>query len=161
MIRYKHQSGVTQALIASVSGNNISAVEIAIVLNIYKRTVQKARRKRKEYDESESYVPLITPSNIKRIRISPAIQLIIVKWVEFNTTPSTKQENIIITWTENGVPKQHVLHYRTVSLDDLYFQFKQTHPIISLSSSYFYFSLPVWLSLSVQRSGLCIYHDKA
>lgn len=147
-------------MVASVSGTNIPAYKIAEELQINRRTAEKGKKKRKKYDQAEDYISLIIPATIKRIRIAPSIQLVIIDWIEQNTVPSTKQENIV-TWTENGIKKQHALHYRCVSLDDLYFQFNEAHPSLSFSSSYFYNCLPEWLSVKVQRSGLCIYHDKA
>jgi hypothetical protein len=125
-----------------------------------RRTVSKALQKRQRYDSAASYTSLLTPAAVKRIRINPTINNIIADWIERNTTPSTKQSNVI-KFLDNNVEKEHILHYRTLSIDDLYQQFKEQHPSLIFSSSYFYSNLPPWLHLKTKKSGLCIYHDKA
>jgi hypothetical protein len=81
-------------------------------------------------------------------------------WLENYTTPSSKQDNVV-SYVENGVSVSHQLHYRTVSLENLFESFLEAHPELPISSSYFYTKLPPWLCLKTQKSGLCIYHDKA
>jgi hypothetical protein len=156
----EHQSGLVQAIIASLSGFNVSANNVATTLNINRKTAQKAKRKRLQFETAASYIPLLSPSAISRIRIPTIFATFISDWIEHNTTPSSKVENVI-KYVENGISKIHQLHYRTVPIETLYNDFLEDHPQINISSSYFYSNLPPWLCMKTQRSGLCIYHDKA
>src|SRR5262245_60757346 len=112
---YEHMSGLTQTLIASVSGNNITAESVSTILDINRKTAQAAKRKRKQYNTSKIYIPLLTPPSIKRIKFSQPILSTLLSWLESNTTLSSKQSNVV-TYMEDGIMVNHQLHYRTVSL---------------------------------------------
>jgi hypothetical protein len=143
-----------------VSGNNISANTVAEILEINRKTAQRAKRKRLHYESSNGSVLFLTPPTISRLRLPPIFAILVEEWIESHTVPSSKVGNIV-TYEDNGITKTHQLHYRTTSIDDMYQNFLQDHPNFKISSSYFYSHLPQWLCMKAQRSGLCIYHDKA
>jgi hypothetical protein len=125
----EHPSGLFRALLGSVCGDNISNTQIAKTLEVSKKAVGYAKRRRIEFNDDEGqYTSLLQKPIIIRVRIDHEITESIIKWMEHAFTPSSNTQNVVRKKDENKNWEFVVKHWRTETFDELMASYLSFHP---------------------------------
>jgi len=159
--RHEHQSGLLRTLVASVSGNNISNIQLVKALGIHRTTVSPAKRRRLTWNTSETYISLHIKPTIHRIRVSKEVTEAIQNWMKHVFTPSSNSSNVIRHTTQDGVVEYEVKHWRTDSYNDLWAQWNAEHGEYTgeCGRTYFISLIPWYVRKKHFYSGLCFHHE--
>jgi hypothetical protein len=152
-------SGLFRTIIACCSGTNISSRDLADLLQINRNSALAGQRKREHYFNNQSQKLNLARTFTKK-KLSSETKTLVQEFISKNVTPSASKRNVIKK-KETGKVELKAKHWRTESLESLYNSYLDTNQQNWLSFSAFYNQIPWYVHAKPQRSGLCIYHDRA
>jgi hypothetical protein len=155
----EHLNGLFQAVVASCCGDNISGRRLAQVLEIDNRTANKAKKKRRKYDANPTGHLLIAPK-LTKDKISFETKQMVDKFICENIQPSSSAKNVVKKKTKGKV-EMKAKHWRTEPIEALYDKYVDNNSNNWISFGAFYNRIPWYVHAKPQRSGLCVYHDRA
>ena len=91
----EHQSGLFRALVLVISRPNLKIKDVAEPLDISRRSVSLAKKRKIEYDNNEQYEQLIKKPCITRVKKSPLITKAIKELIDTAFTPSSNSVNVL------------------------------------------------------------------
>lgn len=111
-------------------------------------------------EEWDNSTKLVQPSVIKKPVKTPELEAFIKSWIDAHTTPSSNTREVKKV-VENGVTFDHVIHWRTESIDAMFeacrYDAERTLDQ-TFEKTYFFAKIPSYVKLKKHQDGLCPIH---
>jgi hypothetical protein len=158
--RNEHLSGLFQAIVACCAGGNVSTNALAKTLDVDKKTARKAMKKRHKYEENQPHSHMLIQPSLTKDKIETATINLVQQFISEHLTPSSSTKNVVKKKSKGKV-EMKAKHWRTISIESMYDKYVDNHPENWISFTSFYHQIPWYVHAKPQRSGLCVYHDRA